>query len=258
MPNLKAIAKIQIASDKLFKLFENSLFRKVASWRNRAINEISYIYPHLQTIDLSNFWNEKRKELRDILAKDVKKTMNAFDNFVIRDNIEKLEDETFDFYYQNYINYQLLQQSELITQTLIDDIKAVILKASKEQLTVRQIAKVIREEKGFTKTRAITIARTETHNAAMYAQSERAKSVQSYSNRQMYKAWIPALDERTRAAHVQMISHPAIPIEQAFSVGGEYMMFPGDPRGSASNVVNCRCSMIQGFDTIMARYGYQV
>jgi hypothetical protein len=35
-----------------------------------------------------------------------------------------------------------------------------------------------------------------------------------------------------------------VPFNSKFSVGGESLQRPGDPNGSASNVINCRCSMI--------------
>jgi hypothetical protein len=32
-------------------------------------------------------------------------------------------------------------------------------------------------------------------------------------------------------------------MDQAFEVGGEMLMYPGDPAGSAGNVINCRCAI---------------
>ena len=32
-----------------------------------------------------------------------------------------------------------------------------------------------------------------------------------------------------------------------FNVGGELLMYPSDPKGSAANVINCRC--VLGYDT---------
>jgi phage portal protein BeeE len=60
-----------------------------------------------------------------------------------------------------------------------------------------------------------------------------------------YKAWLSSHGPHVRAAHAQAerdytIDNP-IPIEQPFVVGGEELMFPGDPSGSPENVINCQC-----------------
>ena len=36
-----------------------------------------------------------------------------------------------------------------------------------------------------------------------------------------------------------------VDLNQDFNVSGEKMMFPGDIKGSAGNVINCRCTVAQ-------------
>ena len=68
------------------------------------------------------------------------------------------------------------------------------------------------------------------------------------------KVWIATEDYRTRRLPEDAFSHSAmngvvVPADEPFSVQGkrwvEKIMFPGDPNGSGSNVVNCRCSVAQ-------------
>ena len=51
-----------------------------------------------------------------------------------------------------------------------------------------------------------------------------------------------------RSAHLQAgLDYPperAIPLDEAFIVGGEALMYPGDPAGSPGNVINCHCIQI--------------
>lgn len=55
--------------------------------------------------------------------------------------------------------------------------------------------------------------------------------------------WLAALDERTRAAHVE--AHGQIRrLGEQFYVGGEYLAYPGDPNGSPENIINCRCTRV--------------
>jgi hypothetical protein len=57
------------------------------------------------------------------------------------------------------------------------------------------------------------------------------------------KKWLTRLDGNERPTHADANEQTREP-SQPFSVGGEPLMFPGDPRGSAGNVINCRCQMI--------------
>ena len=97
---------------------------------------------------------------------------------------------------------------------------------------------------GFTKIRAATIARTETHNAASYANHEVAKTLDIP---QLQKQWVAVNDPRTRGHHTVM-NGVRVPMDEDFLVpydGIEYRMSrPADPRGGAANVINCRCALI--------------
>lgn len=59
----------------------------------------------------------------------------------------------------------------------------------------------------------------------------------------MIKEWASAEDSRTRPSHAAA-DGDEVPLDEPFSVGGELLMVPGDPRGSAKNVANCRCSIL--------------
>jgi hypothetical protein len=60
----------------------------------------------------------------------------------------------------------------------------------------------------------------------------------------MTKHWISTLDARTRDAHAAMSPDDGVGINEDFLVGGVPMSRPGDPRGGAANVINCRCSLV--------------
>jgi hypothetical protein len=60
---------------------------------------------------------------------------------------------------------------------------------------------------------------------------------------QLFKEWVATLDRRTREAHISADGQRVL-VNEPFSVGGELLQFPRDPRGSAGNVINCRCVAI--------------
>lgn len=62
------------------------------------------------------------------------------------------------------------------------------------------------------------------------------------------KEWVAAGDEVTRDSHMNL-DGDVVPVHSAFdveSVGGEgpSLRFPGDPGGAASEVINCRCTLL--------------
>tara|TARA_R110000787_G_scaffold118452_2_gene229295 strand:- start:128 stop:1123 length:996 start_codon:yes stop_codon:yes gene_type:complete len=58
------------------------------------------------------------------------------------------------------------------------------------------------------------------------------------------KTWQSILDSKTRATHVEA-DLQQVPVDQPFIVGGEQLMFPRAPGGSAKNTINCRCVSVQ-------------
>jgi hypothetical protein len=86
--------------------------------------------------------------------------------------------------------------------------------------------------------RGALIARTETHGAANYGADAAARE----TGLDVRKEWVSAEDERTRSSHAAA-NGQVVAMDQPFNVGGELLMFPGDPAGSGSNIINCRCAI---------------
>jgi hypothetical protein len=133
-----------------------------------------------------------------------------------------------------------------IDRTTENQIRAVIRNGQDEGLSVPQIGKNIRDYAApMSATRANIIARTETHTAANYG----AQTAAELTGLKMRKEWVSAQDERTRTSPPDEFDHveadgQVVDMNEAFTVGGEQLMFPGDPGGSAGNVINCRCAVV--------------
>lgn len=85
---------------------------------------------------------------------------------------------------------------------------------------------------GISKGRAGLIARTEVHNATQYG------TIEGYRQGGLKtKIWVAVMDDNTRDSHVKVDGEER-PLDMPFSNG---LMFPGDPLGSAEEVINCRC-----------------
>jgi len=57
------------------------------------------------------------------------------------------------------------------------------------------------------------------------------------------KEWLATGDQRTRPDHREADGQ-VVAIDRPFNIGGWPMQYPGDPAGPASEVVNCRCTLL--------------
>lgn len=131
--------------------------------------------------------------------------------------------------------------SERMTRRILNSVEIDQL----EGLGVAQINRNIRERfYGTAKNQAALIARTETHNAAGYAQNAYHSDLSKDLGITMQKQWVATLDARTRSAHAIM-NGVQVGMDEDFNMpNGTKMAYTGDSRGGASNVINCRCAIV--------------
>jgi hypothetical protein len=127
-----------------------------------------------------------------------------------------------------------------ISDTTRRQIMTVISNNQTEGVAVTSKAITDRMSPRFTRARASTISRTETHSASSFANHEQYKS---FNEPTMMKRWVANADDRTRPSHYA-VSGTEIGIDDTFSVAGKLMKYTGDPSGGASEVINCRCVTI--------------
>lgn len=88
--------------------------------------------------------------------------------------------------------------------------------------------------------RARIIARTETVSASNAGTLRGVRTLGRFGPQQ--KQWLATGDSRTRDTHYDADGQ-TVPVDDYFEVGGASLDFPGDPGGSAAEVVNCRCTV---------------
>lgn len=187
-----------------------------------------------------------------LFSKQYKRTIDAFGNrtfeaFKSHMNLERKDlQDSLDVFQQlakNWILENALLQAKLVAGTTQDELINIIALSQSEGMGVREIARVMRDHVGrsLASSRALTIAVTETHNAATWANLESTRQVDQELDIGLFKRWFPVEDVRTRPDHARMFDADAIQLSEEFVVGGEFMDRPGDPSASASQVVRCRC-----------------
>jgi len=87
------------------------------------------------------------------------------------------------------------------------------------------------------------------HRTELIARTETMKSYNASSQKLFsdwgvqQKEWLTTLDGRERDSHRE-VNGKVLPIQDAFMVGGQRMMYPGDPNGGVAEVANCRCTLL--------------
>lgn len=92
--------------------------------------------------------------------------------------------------------------------------------------------------------RAVVVARTETMsavNAGAYAGALR--DAEERGELAPMKVWLATEDERTRPTHKEADGQRTL-LSSPFIVGGAQLRFPGDPKGPAQEVIQCRCTVL--------------
>lgn len=88
--------------------------------------------------------------------------------------------------------------------------------------------------------RAMRIARTESHRIQAQSAFD-AQHKAKEKGADVVKQWDAALDKRTRESHAR-VDGEIRELDEKFSNG---LMYPGDSKGGAAEVVNCRCALLQ-------------
>jgi hypothetical protein len=184
------------------------------------------------------------------LENDLRKVFEASYRAVI----EKFADRVYtnrkaDRFSQLVFDYTFMNAGAKITgiaETTGKIINKAILDGEKEGIGVSKIGKLIQERTSGSigRSRAVTIARTETHAAASYATDTATRELALPAQR---KRWVSVSDDRTRTGH-SAANGQEVGIDEKFLVPYKgatvEMSYPHDGSGGAGNNINCRCLAI--------------
>lgn len=205
--------------------------------------------------------NDYRSELIALLALNYKRISKAF-KFNIRESFDDKTSTQVDALINTNLNRFMMQassgRSDLITDTTNKDIRQQLTAAVTElveaekdvnNLSVATLTRKRLNERTPGRSNIIAIAETE-------LMSEGTKDIEQNTLIQegvvlggvvlataLKTIWMTTLDERTRVSHAQAHLQEKNPFG-FFLVQGESLKYPGDPSGSPSNTIGCRCAAI--------------
>ncbi len=128
-----------------------------------------------------------------------------------------------------------------VTETTWQKLKDSLSKGLKNGESIEKLVARVEQTMDVRRVEAARTARTEVSaamNGGVSLGFEQSEVVDT-------KRWVTAGDEHVRSAH-RAANGQERSVVDAFNVGGEELEYPGDPHGSAQNVIECRCTLVPG------------
>lgn len=122
------------------------------------------------------------------------------------------------------------------TKRLKKNITQEISRGIASSLSYSDISRNLKNTSGVPLYNAKRIVRTESHRIQQQS-AEDSRRIAKNKGADIVRMWDATLDGRTRDSH-RMVDGEIKELDEEFSNG---LMFPGDPSGSAAEVINCRC-----------------
>ena len=139
-----------------------------------------------------------------------------------------------------WIDLKTIKFAKEVNETTIKKLKNTLAEGVLEGESITELGKRVsalyelRRSSG-----ANTVARTETlsaNNSGTLFGYKQSKVVEK-------KEWLATRDKRTRDSHSQL-DGKIIGIDKNFNVNGVSLEYPGDPKGTPAEIINCRCTII--------------
>jgi len=238
----KLIAKYEIAFGLVFAKQLKKFSKAVTDFPYGAIYEIDLYFDE--------------KPLAKAYEMMVKETANKFqikDPAILTKSISADIWRTLVNSYLSTIGGERIKEINKFTKEyVLQRLRPILTEGINKGLGIGQIGRMIvsdiAEYSGkFAKYRSERIARTEIVGTSNWASTTSVES--SGVKDRLLKKWLVTEDGRERETHLEMADKPAIPIDDFFEVrnikgGYDRMKYPGDPSGSAGNVIQCRCTVV--------------
>ena len=238
---------------RMSQQFERRLSREISRAMREAASSLNTdaIGPeHERRVSrlLESVWRSSMQAM----AEHMTGTQRSWRSKIETKSLDEVEPtEVTDRLMQSWINTTGATKITQITQTTQQEVRGIINRGIRDGLSEREIGKLIRDTAPTkSASRAQTIARTEVHAASQAS----AQNVAEAANLNMVRVWVSSKGERTRTiADGAKFDHLAadgqkVGMNERFVIQGangtEELRYPGDPAGSAANVINCRCAVV--------------
>jgi hypothetical protein len=246
-----------MSSEEQKTAFWKAMDRRRTGYYKAATTKVQQYFKAEQRAVLSAYAAGGTKAVDTAITKNgakLKKLLAAIDTTVINDfgtaTFNQLKNDAammelkaeedaftvFDLAVQQWILENAANKVVLVTDTTKAMIRQIILEGEAAGESVAEVGKKIDALylAQIIPNRSVVIARTEIISASNAG--NRMAALQT--GLKLEKEWISTRDDRTREAHEDMDGKRA-EMNKPYKNG---LMFPGDPKGQAKDVIQCRCT----------------
>jgi len=231
------MARVAEAREKAYRL------KQTVDWQPVMLSVLDYI-----GTDSQGKW---REIFAPVFAKTVMENGVALnDEYGMEFDVRNLPAEEW---FQDYV----MTFSDEISTTSADELKALLAKGQAEGWSVPEMEKqmgILFQQwmNGNGDAAAFAGERIPPHRRELIARDQTLRASNAGAQA-LYvdwgapmKEWLATQDARTRDAHSAAAGQQR-PINEPYGVGGQALMYPGDPAGRLDNVIQCRCQSLAIF-----------
>ena len=227
--------------ERLRTPFRRQYYKVLNKYFKEFANKIEIAYQTRSQIMLDMELRKQADKLKLILTTLYRSVAYAFKDYALGRFFSKDFDDDFEKQLSEFIDYNTGVWVADIDETTRKRLAKVIDNSYNDGLSVEATGVALRNTLiGMGVYRANLISRTEVHRVAGFANEAVAENMNIDGT---VKEWVAIQDARTRVSH-SIASGQRVALEEFFVVGGERLKYPGDPKGSAGNTINCRCASI--------------
>ena len=227
--------------ERLRTPFRRQYYKVLNKYFKEFANKIEIAYQTRSQIMLDMELRKQADKLKLILTTLYRSVAYAFKDYALGRFFSKDFDDDFENQLAEFIALNTGVWVADIDETTRKRLAKVIDNSYNEGLSVEATGVALRNTViGMGVYRANLISRTEVHRVAGFANEAVAENMNIDGT---VKEWVAIQDARTRLSH-SIAAGQRVPLESDFVVGGERLKYPGDPKGSAGNTINCRCASI--------------
>jgi hypothetical protein len=233
--------RIWYQQERLRTPFRRQYYKVLNRYFKEFANKVEIAYQTRSQIMLDAELRKQKDKLKLILNTLYRTVAFSFKDYALGRFFSKDFDSDFEKELSEFIDFNTSVWAGEIDETTRKRLAKVIDNSYNDGLSVEATGVALRNTViGMGVYRANLISRTEVHRVASFANEAVAENMKIDGT---VKEWVAIQDNRTRVSH-SIASGQRVDLKEFFVVGGERLKYPGDPRGSAGNTINCRCASI--------------